>query len=56
MYNLSWLVLAFYLKKQLTILDGELHHHQARSEHIAMKWDVAAEDLGEDPPVLQLPV
>ena len=36
--------------------DGELRHHRARPEHIAVRHYVVAVDLGEDPPVLQLPL
>ena len=50
------LILVLYLEKRLAVLDGELCHHRARPEHIAMYHDVVAEDLGEDPPVLQPPV
>ena len=50
------LVLVFNLEKRLTILGGELRHHRARPEHIAVRHYVVAVDLGEDPPVLQLPI
>jgi len=36
-------------------LDGELRHYRARPKYITMHCDVATKDLGEDPPVLQLP-
>ena len=36
--------------------DGELRHHRARPEHIAVRHYVVAVDLGEDPPVLQPPI
>jgi len=57
-YFIQSLILVLYLEKRLAVLDGELRHHRhrARPEHIAMHRDVVAEDLGEDPPVLQLPV
>ncbi len=41
-----------HLEKWLAILNGELHQHCAHPGHIAMHWDVVAEDLGEDHPVL----
>ncbi len=47
------LVLVSDLEQRLTVIDGELRHHSIRTEHIAMLCDVVAEDLGEDPPVLQ---
>ncbi len=53
---LIYLVCVFHLKKRLTILDAELHHHRARPEHIAVHCNVVAEDLGEHPSGLQLPV
>ena len=34
----------------------ELRHHRTRPEHTAVRHDVVAEDLGEDPPVLQPPI
>ena len=43
-------------KSGSTVLEGELRNHRARPEHIAMHRDVVAEDLGEDPPVLQPPI
>ena len=46
-------VRVIHLKQRLTVLDGELRHHRARPDHIAVHRDVVAEDLGEDPPVLQ---
>ena len=45
------LVLVFYLKQRLTILDGELCHHGARPENIAVPHDVVVVDLGENPPI-----
>ena len=55
---LSLLVLlVLHLKKLLitTVLDSELRQrqHRARPNHIAVHCDVVAEDLGDDPPVLQ---
>ena len=50
------LICVFHLKKRLTVLDGELRHHHARPEHIAVHCDVVAEDLGENPPGLQPPI
>ncbi len=44
------LICVFHLKKRLTMLNGELRHHRTRPEHIAVHCDVAAEDLGENPP------
>ena len=49
-------VRVLHLEKRLAVLDGELRHHRARPEHIAMHCDAVAEDLGEDPPVLQPPI
>jgi len=50
-------VRVFHLEQRLTVLDGELRHHRAHPEHIAVvRRDVVAEDLGEDPPVLRPPV
>jgi hypothetical protein len=43
------LILVFYLKQRLTILDGELHHHDTRPENIAVPLHVVLVDLGEDP-------
>ncbi len=45
------LILKFYLEQWLTILDGELHDHCARSKNIAMLHYVVSVDLGEDPPI-----
>ncbi len=46
------LILIFYLKQRLTILNGELHHHCARPENIAVPHYVVSVDLlGEDPPI-----
>ena len=53
---LIYVVCVFHLRKRLTILDGELRHHRARPEHIAVHCDVVAEDLGENPPGLQPPI
>ncbi len=53
---LALLVLVSDLEQRLTVLDGELRHHRTRPEHITMHCDVVAEDLGEDPPVLQPPI
>ena len=53
---LIYLVCVFHLKKRLAIFDGELCHHHARLEHIAMLCDVVAENLGDNPPGLQLPI
>ncbi len=50
------LILVLHLEKRLTVLDGELRNHRARPEHIAVHRDVVAEDLGENPPGLQLPI
>ncbi len=36
--------------------DGELRHHRARPEQIAVQHYVVVVDLGEDPPVLQPPI
>ena len=46
------------VKKRLTVtvLDGELLHHRARTEYIAVHCDVGANDLGENPPGLQPPM
>ena len=38
------------------VRDGDLCHHRARLECGAVEGDAVAEDLGEYPPVLQLPV
>jgi hypothetical protein len=43
-------------KKRLPVLDGELRHHRARPEHIALQRDVVAKDLVKNPPNLQLPI
>ena len=43
------LIPVLHLEKRLPVLDGELRHHRARPEHIAVPSDVVAEDLGEDP-------
>jgi len=43
-------------KQQLTVLDVELRHYHAYPKHITAKRDVVVGDLGEDPPVLQLPI
>jgi hypothetical protein len=57
MHILALLVPIFHLKQRLPVLDdGELRHHRTRPEHVAVHHDVVAEDLGEDPPVLQLPI
>ncbi len=48
------LIPVLHLEKRLPVLDGELRHHRARPEHIAVPSDVVAEDLGEDPPTLTL--
>jgi hypothetical protein len=53
---LIYLVCVFHLKKRLTVLDGQLRHHCARPEHIAVHCDVMVEDLGENPPGLQPPI
>ncbi len=50
------LILVFYLEQWLTILDGELRHHRARPENIAVLHYVMLVDLGEDAPIFQLPV
>ena len=50
------LILVLHLELLLTVLDGELHHHHTRPEHIAVHHDVVAKDLGEDTPVLQPPL
>jgi hypothetical protein len=50
-YFISLLILILYLKKRLTILDGELHHHRACPENIAMPHNVMPVDLGEDPTI-----
>jgi hypothetical protein len=50
------LICVFLLEKRLTVLDGELRHHRACPEHIAVHCDVVAEDLGENPLGLQLPI
>jgi len=39
-------VRVIHLEQRLTVLDGELHHHRACPEHIAVHRDVVAEDLG----------
>jgi hypothetical protein len=44
------LILVLHFEQWLTILDGELHHHRARPENIAVPHDVVAVDLEEDPP------
>jgi hypothetical protein len=50
------LILIFYLKQWLTILDSELHHQCTCPENITVLQDVVKKNLGEDPPVLQPPV
>ncbi len=52
MYYFILLILVFHLEKRLTALYGELRHHRASPEHIAVHCDVVAEDLGENPPGL----
>ncbi len=53
---LIYLVCVLNLKKRLTVFDGELRHHRACPEHIAVNCDVMAKDLGENPPGLQPPI
>ena len=36
--------------------DGDLCHHRARPKRGPVEGDAVAEDLGEDPPVLEAPV
>jgi hypothetical protein len=56
-YFILLLILIFRLeKKQLAVLEGKLCHDRARPKHMAVKQYVVAEDLGEDPSVLQQPV
>jgi len=55
-YFILLLILVLHLEQRLTIFDGELRHHRTRPEHIAVRHDVVAEDLGEDPPVLRPPI
>ena len=55
-YFILLLILVLHLEKWLTVLDSELRHHRTRPEHIAVHRDVVAEELGEDPPVLQPPI
>ena len=50
------LICVFHLKKRLAVIDGELRHHRARPEHIAVHCDVVAENLGENPLGLQPPI
>ncbi len=50
------LVPVFDFKQRLTVFYGELRRHHERPEHIVVHHDVVAEDLGEDPPVLQPPI
>jgi hypothetical protein len=50
-YFILLLILILHLKKWLTILDGELHHHRARPENIAVPHNAVSVDLGEDPPI-----
>ncbi len=50
------LILVFYLEQWLTILDGELRHHHACPENIAVLHYVMLVDLGEDPPIFKPPV
>jgi hypothetical protein len=45
------LILVFYLEQRLTILDGELRHHCACPENIAVPHYVVLVDLGEDPSI-----
>ena len=45
MYYFILLILIFLLKKRLTVLHGELCHHHACPEHIAVPGDVVAEIL-----------
>ncbi len=45
------LICILHLKKRLTILDGELHHHRVCPENIALLHDVMLVNLGEDPPI-----
>ena len=40
------LILVLHLKQWLTVLSGELRDDLARPEHIAVKRDMVAEDLG----------
>ena len=54
-FNLS-LILVLHLKQPLTVLNGELGDDRACPEHITVKRNVVAEDLGENPSVLQPPV
>jgi hypothetical protein len=48
-------ILVIHLEQRLTVLGGELRQHRAHPEHIAVH-DVVAEDLGEDPPIHQMPI
>jgi hypothetical protein len=45
------LILPFYLKQWLTIFNGELRHHRARPENIAVQHYAMTINLGEDPPI-----
>jgi hypothetical protein len=48
------LISILHRKEQLTMLDGELSDHRARSKNISVAPDVMVEDLGEYSPVLHV--
>jgi hypothetical protein len=50
------LISVLHCKERLTMLNGELSDHRARPKNIPVALDVVTEDLGENSPVLQMPV
>ncbi len=51
-YYILLIILIPHLEKRLTILNhGELRHHRARPENIAVLHDIMPVDLQEDPPI-----
>jgi hypothetical protein len=50
------LIFVLHREERLTMLDGELSDHRARTKNIPVAPDVVVKDLGEYSPVLQAPV